>query len=214
VKIGAVPQQAPTSDCRIIINNLIPSITIMLGPFGFLFCILNCIMKIIDCVKAVPSCITQLSPSPLTSALSGLAQAVVCLAQLIPQFSMLYLIDDILKMLIAFLTCLISALSSLDAIGRDLAAAITTAGNDDSLKAQLSRAVTQTSVMTDQTLSVTNPLTALFSVINLFLPLFGQSAIVFSVPAPGSPIAPVIADLTVLQTTLQNIKSALDAIIG
>jgi hypothetical protein len=215
VQIGASPQQSPTSDCRVIINNLLPSITIMLGPLGFLFCVLNVVMKIIDCVKAVPDCITQLSPTPLTDALKYLALAVICLAKLIPQISMLYMISDILKIIIAFFDCLISALASLQAIYRQLAEAVNSAGKDTGLKTQLASAQAQTDVMVSQTITMTNPLVPLFDVLNLFLPLFGASKIDFTVPDPQHmPLDVIITTFSQIRETLAQVKTLLDSIIS
>jgi len=214
VQVGASPQQSPTSDCRIIINNLIPSIQLMLGPLGFLFCILGVITKIIDCVNAVPKCIIQLSPVPILAALEGLLKAVVCLAKLLPQLSMLYMIYDILTLLVAFLECVISALTSIKAIQQELTDALAGAGNDQELKDQLISAQGQTATIASQTFTVTNPLVPIFLVLKLFLPLFGQQAPDFSVPAPGTPIDTVLPILVTLHDTLATIKVVLGEIIG
>lgn len=216
ITVGSSPQKAPTTNCKIIINNLMPSIQLMLGPLGFLFCVLSVVTKIIDCVNAVPKCVIQLSPAPILAALEGLAKAIACLARLVPQLSMLYMIYDILVLLLTFLDCTISALTSIKAALAELAAAIAEAeANDDQyLKDQLVTAQANSNTMADQTFATLNPLGPIFAVISMFLPLFGQPTLSFTTPAAGTPIDTVLAVLQPLRDTLAVIKTALGEIIG
>ena len=216
VSVGSSPQQAPTSDCRVVINNLFPSLTITLGPLGFLFCILNVVMKLIDCVNAVPKCITQLSPSPIQEALGGLALAIKCLAMLIPQISMLLMLYDILDTIIKVLACIITAVQSIADIQGEIAAAMSAASTakDTDLMTQLTGAKSQSDIMMSQTLSVANPLAAVFALLNTFLALFGQSIPEFTVPDAGAPVAEILAPLEAIKNTLGAIKTVLGTLIG
>lgn len=214
VQVGAAPQQAPTSDCRIIINNLIPSITIALGPLGFLFCLLNIVMKIIDCVNAVPKSISMLNPGPILDAIVKLVAAIKCLVQLLPQLSMLFTIYDIICLLVSMLECLITQLMSLKAIQQQILDALNSADQDQDLKNQLNVANQQSSVMMNQTVTILNPLVPIFAVINIFMPLFGQEPVSFEVPQPDSPIDTVLEYLTMIHDTLATIKLALEILLG
>jgi len=220
VTIGVSPQQAPTSDCRIIINNLLPALQFSLAPLGFLFCILNVIMKLIDCVNAVPKCILQLSPAPILVALEGLLKAVLCLAGLMPQLSMLYMLYDILNLIVKLLECLISALQSIKAILTQMNEAFAAAGDDSYLKAQLTAAIAQVNSQSGQTMIIANPLVPIFTMIAMFLPLFGvpqekiDAITSFSCPAQGTPIDTVLPIFQTLHDVLAEIKEILRILIG
>ena len=214
IVVGASPPQAPTSNCQIIIGNLLPSIQLMLGPLGFLFCVLNVVMKLIDCVNAVPKCILQLSPIPILTALEGLVKAIVCLAGLMPQLSMLFMLYDILVLLVTFLDCIISSLVSIKTLLANLAAQISAAADDPYLLERLLVAQGQTNTMADQTFATMSPLTPIFNIISMFLPLFGQPTLSFTVPASGTPIDTVLAVIVPLRNTLAVIRDALRDLIG
>lgn len=196
------------TECRLIVDYMLPSITLAMAPFGFIFCIANVVLKIKAVLDAVLDAIGG-DASAFNTALSDLATALSCVTSAIPAVSVPILIKDVIDYLDAMLSCLIDALNNIQTNTNAINAALADAPEGSDLQATLQAALANQNAAVEAMNVQLKPLQPIIAVMNIMTDLISVSPISFSQPGPGTSLSALITALQGLQTTLSTLKSAL-----
>jgi hypothetical protein len=211
----SLPSSAqPTTDCKLIVDLMLPSISLSIAPYGFIFCIVDVLQKMKAAIEAVPDAITSLDPSTLITKISDLATAFTCILNAIPALSVPIFIKDIIDYLDAMLSCVIDVLNAIILNINNLNTAIdaaATAANAPMIEA-LDAAKFNQGASVLQVNAQLNPLQVIFAVMNILLGLIpGGHSITF--PQPADPVDPAdVAEITTLKNTLVALRAQLQAL--
>lgn len=208
---------SPTTDCKLLADIMLPSISLSMAPFGFIFCLVDIAEKMKATLDAMPAALgPPPDPAEIATALSELATAFGCLTSAIPTLSVPIFVRDMLDYLIAMVDCLIGSLQSIVAniMALNAAAAAAAGTTNPTLDAAILAARTNHGAAADQSVTLLNPLQPVFSMINLLLALIpGGLSITF--PQPPDLVDPTdLTELNALVVTLQALKTQLETIRG
>lgn len=189
------PGMGPPSDCDVV-HGLLLQITPMMASMTCLLAVLKVVQAIKDATTATP---------PLIGGVQGIIDAIDmmtdCLGVLIP-INMCTMIKDILRLIIAYLNCMISALESIlnFQIGIDLNAA----QGDPVLLAYLECAQENAQRSMEGMMASMQGLEPLFELINTALSIVGEDPIE---PPDLAVATPTLAGLAGDQDPLEPIKT-------
>ncbi len=207
----------PTTDCKMLVDFMLPSVTLSMAPFGMLFCLLDVLEKVKATLDAMPAALgPPPDPAEITTALSDLASAFGCITSAIPTLSVPLLVKDLLDYLIAMLGCMISSLQSIISNITALNDTVTSAASltNPTLDAAILAARNNHGAAANQSVALLNPLQPVFTVMNLMFALIpGGHVIEFEQPDPlADPVD--LTELNAMVVTLQGLEAQLTAIRG
>jgi hypothetical protein len=197
-----------TSECRLIVDYSLPTLTLSMAPFGFIFCLADVVIKIKGVLDAVLDAIGG-DPTAFNSALSDLATALTCVTSAIPTLSVPQFMKDMIDYLDAMISCWINTLNSIQSALDDIDSKLAAAQAGSPVEVALQDARTGQLALVEQVNVQLKPVQSIFAVMTILLGLIGAGPISFTQPAPNTPIATLISTLQTLQSTLATLKATL-----
>lgn len=196
---------APTNMCHLLINGMLPQITMVIAPFAFIFCIVDIILQIKKVLDSIPDAILSLDPGGIFTEIANLIIKLQCLLRAIPQLSVPLFLRDLKILMLAILDCMITMCNDIKTRLSMIDDALAQAGNNQVLKDMLNNAKAGQNAATAQVLSIANPLTPIFAALSMLMQLIGLSPISFTPPAEGSSIDDILAALQAARAVIDSI---------
>lgn len=208
MKVSMPASIGATSECKLLVDYMLPSISLSMAPFGALFCLFEVVQALKAGVDAVPDAIAG-SPTALTNAISDIATKITCVTGAIPTITVPVMLRDTIDYLDAMLSCVIDSLNNIQSNITTINSALATAQKAEYRTALTSALSVQNASVDSVTLQL-KPMQPIFAVMNVLLGLIpGGLSISFSQPAAGTSIADLITALTGLKSTLATLRAAL-----